>query len=57
MFARINKIPMTYVGYKSTAPAITDMLGGQLPAMIGNAADFVQLANQGKLKVLGVANA
>ena len=57
VFARINKITMTYVGYKSTAPAITDMLGGQLPAMMGNVADFVQLANQGKLKVLGVANA
>ena len=56
-FARAAAIRMTYVGYKGTANAITDMLGGQLPAMIGNAADFVELANRGKLKVIGVANA
>ncbi|OFZ97527.1 MAG: hypothetical protein A3H35_02850 [Betaproteobacteria bacterium RIFCSPLOWO2_02_FULL_62_17] len=56
-FARAAQIGMTYVGYKGTANAITDMLGGQLPAMIGNAADFVELTNRGKLKVLGVANA
>jgi tripartite-type tricarboxylate transporter receptor subunit TctC len=56
-FARAAGIKMTYVGYKGTANAITDMLGGQLPAMIGNAADFVELTTRGKLKVLGVTNA
>ncbi|MSQ50279.1 MAG: hypothetical protein EXR28_00175 [Betaproteobacteria bacterium] len=56
-FARAAGIGMSYVGYKGTANAITDMLGGQLPSMMGNAADFIQLTNQGKLKVLGVANA
>ena len=38
-FARAAGIKMTYVGYKGTANAITDMLGGQLPGMIGNAAE------------------
>jgi tripartite-type tricarboxylate transporter receptor subunit TctC len=56
-FARAAQIGMTYVGYKGSANAITAMLGGQLPAMIGNAADFVELTNRGRLKVLGVANA
>jgi len=56
-FARAAQISMTYVGYKGSANAITAMLGGQLPAMIGNAADFVELTNRGRLKVLGVANA
>lgn len=55
-FARAAQINMTYVGYKGSANAITDMLGGQLPAMIGNAADFVELTQRGKLKVLGVAS-
>lgn len=55
-FARAAGITMTYVGYKGTANAITDMMGGQLPAMIGNAADFVELATRGKLKVIGVAS-
>ena len=56
-FARAAGITMGYVGYKGTANAITDMLGGQLPAMIGNAADFIELTTRGKLKVIGVANA
>ncbi len=56
-FARAAQISMTYVGYKGTANAITDMMGGQLPAMIGNAADYIELTNRGKLKVLGVASA
>jgi tripartite-type tricarboxylate transporter receptor subunit TctC len=56
-FARAAGITMTYVGYKGTANAITDMLGGQLPAMMGNAADFILLTQQGKMKILGVANA
>jgi tripartite-type tricarboxylate transporter receptor subunit TctC len=56
-FARAAGISMTYVGYKGTANAITDMLGGQLPSMMGNAADFIELTNRGKLRVLGVANA
>ena len=55
-FARAAQISMTYVGYKGSANAITDMLGSQLPAMIGNAADFVELTQRGKLKVLGVAS-
>jgi tripartite-type tricarboxylate transporter receptor subunit TctC len=55
-FARAAGINMTYVGYKGTANAITDMMGGQLPAMIGNAADFVELATRGKLRVIGVAS-
>jgi len=56
-FARAAQVGMTYVGYKGTANAITDMLGGQLPAMMGNAADFIELTNRGRLRVLGVANA
>ncbi|MFM9969137.1 MAG: tripartite tricarboxylate transporter substrate-binding protein [Burkholderiales bacterium] len=56
-FARAAGVNMSYVGYKGTANAITDMLGGQLPSMMGNAADFIELTNRGKLKVLGVANA
>lgn len=47
---------MSYVGYKGTGAAMTDLLGGQLPAFIGNAADFVEHIKAGKLKPLGVAS-
>ena len=56
-FARSNRIDMRYVGYKGTANALTDLLGGQLPAFMGNVADFVEFARQGRVKILGVAHA
>jgi tripartite-type tricarboxylate transporter receptor subunit TctC len=56
-FARAAQIKLTYVGYKATSFAITDMLGGQLPAMMGNLADYVELSKRGKMKILGVASA
>jgi tripartite-type tricarboxylate transporter receptor subunit TctC len=56
-FARAAGIDMTFVGYKGTANAVNDLIGGQLPSFMGNVADFVQFAKQGRVHVLGVANA
>lgn len=55
-FSRSNGLDMSFVGYKGTGAAMTDLLGGQLPAFIGNAADFVEHIRAGKLKPLGVAS-
>lgn len=55
-FSRAAGLEMSYVGYKGTGAAMTDLLGGQLPAFIGNAADFVEHIKAGKLKPLGVAS-
>jgi tripartite-type tricarboxylate transporter receptor subunit TctC len=55
-FARSQQINLTFVGYKGTANAVTDLLGGHLPTFIGNVADFVELVKQGKVKALGVTS-
>jgi tripartite-type tricarboxylate transporter receptor subunit TctC len=55
-YSRSNGLDMSFVGYKGTGAAMTDLLGGQLPAFIGNAADFVEHIRAGKLKPLGVAS-
>jgi tripartite-type tricarboxylate transporter receptor subunit TctC len=34
LFARAAKVPMVHVPYKGTAPAVVDLVGGQIPAMM-----------------------
>jgi tripartite-type tricarboxylate transporter receptor subunit TctC len=53
-FARVQRLPLTYVGYRGTANALTDLLGGHLPAFIGNVADLVDFINHGKVSALGL---
>lgn len=55
--SKTTGIPMTHVPYKGIAPAIQDLLGGQIDiflAPMGKA--NVELQKQGKLKVLAMLN-
>jgi len=51
-FSRAQNLGMSYVGYRGTGNALTDLLGGQLPTFVGNTADFVEFIRQGKIKPL-----
>jgi tripartite-type tricarboxylate transporter receptor subunit TctC len=46
---KLNAIP-----YKGVAPAITDLMGGQVPLMFCPTASVVGLARQGRLRALAV---
>ena len=50
-------IEATHAGYKGCAPAVTDVLGGQIPLAIVSANLAAPYAKSGKLKVLGVSTA
>lgn len=55
--SRVTNIPMTHVPYKGIAPAVQDLLGGQIDiflAPMGKA--NVDFQKQGKLKVLAMLN-
>lgn len=48
-------LKLQHIGYRGSAPAMQDLLGGQIPAYFGFVADFLPYANQDKVRILGVA--
>jgi tripartite-type tricarboxylate transporter receptor subunit TctC len=56
-FARAAGISLSHVPYKGGKPAITDVLGGQLPLVAVNAVEVLPHVKAGKLKVLAALSA
>jgi tripartite-type tricarboxylate transporter receptor subunit TctC len=48
------KLDMTHVPYKGGGPAMTDLLGGQVPSLFASAPSAVPQIRAGKLRALGV---
>jgi len=57
LFARAAGITLSHVPYKGGAPAITDVLGGQLPLVAVNAVEVLRHVKAGKLRVLAALSA
>lgn len=57
LFGQTAKIDTVHVGYKGSAPAITDVVGGQLPAFMGTASDLAAQHKSGKLRVIATSGA
>jgi tripartite-type tricarboxylate transporter receptor subunit TctC len=50
-------IKLTHVAYRGSAPATTDLLGGQIPVMFDNMPGAIQNIKAGKVRALGVTTA
>lgn len=50
-------VELTHVPYKGASPAITDVIAGQVPLMIGNLPPILPHIKSGKLRALGVTTA
>jgi tripartite-type tricarboxylate transporter receptor subunit TctC len=57
LFAGAAGIKMNHIGYKGTAPALTDLLGGQLGAFMGTVSDVAAQHKAGKMRVLATSGA
>ena len=54
LFKQMAKIDRLHVPYKGTAPAMTDLLGGQVDVMFDNLITAMPHVKSGKLRLLGV---
>lgn len=56
MFDDQAKIELLHVPYKGGAPALTDVMGGQVATYFGNSASTLQYVTGGKLRALAVTS-
>ena len=54
LFKLMAKVDLVHVAYKGTAPALADLLGGQVQAMFAPVPTVIEHLKAGRLKALGV---
>ena len=57
MFEHLAKVKMTHVPYKGAAPAVSDLMAGNIQLMFAPLIDGLQFIKAGKVKALGVTTA
>jgi tripartite-type tricarboxylate transporter receptor subunit TctC len=57
MFRSLTNINMTHIPYKGSAPALNDLLGGQVMMMFDNIPSAIPHIKSGKLKALATTGA
>lgn len=57
MFKTATQLPMTHVPYRGSAPALTDLVGGQVQFMFDNLPPSLPFIKSGRLKALAVTSA
>jgi tripartite-type tricarboxylate transporter receptor subunit TctC len=57
LFKMMAGVDMVHVPYRGVAPAMTDLLGGQVQVLFGNPAQSLQYIEAGKLRALAITTA
>ena len=57
LFKMLTKVDMVHIPYKGSAPAMTDMIGGQVQVMFDNMPSALPHVKAGKLRALAVTSA
>lgn len=57
LFSQLTGAPLMHVPYRGSAPALTDLLGGQVDMMFDSAPSSIGFVQSGKLRALGVTSA
>ena len=56
LFAELAAVSLSHIPYKGAAPAVQDVMGGQVPFMFVDSAAGYPFITAGKLKAIGVAS-
>jgi tripartite-type tricarboxylate transporter receptor subunit TctC len=56
LFKSLTGVDIIHVPYKGSAPAVTDLIGGQVDLMFDNAPNVLQQVKAGKLRALAVSS-
>jgi tripartite-type tricarboxylate transporter receptor subunit TctC len=54
LFKSIARIDVVHIAYKGASPALADLIGGQIPAMISNVPALLPYVQAGKIRPLAV---
>jgi tripartite-type tricarboxylate transporter receptor subunit TctC len=57
LFKMMTGINMVHIPYRGSAPALTDLLGGQVQVMVDNLLSSIEYVRTGKLRALAVTTA
>lgn len=57
LFKSMAGVSMMHIPYKGAAPALNDLLGGQIPVMFDSVPGVIEHIRAGKLRALGVTSA
>src|SRR5262249_47556314 len=57
LFKMMTGVDMVHVPYRGGAPALTDLMGGQVQAMFDNIPSSIEYVRAGKLRALAVTGA
>ena len=56
LFMQLTGTEMVHIPYKGTAPALVDLIGGQVDVFFDNLSSSAQYHNSGKLRILAIAD-
>ncbi len=57
LFGQRAGLDLRHVSYRGSAPALTDLIGGQLPMIVTTLSDMTEMHKAGRIKVLAVSGA
>lgn len=57
LFKLMSGTDINHIPYKGSAPAVTDLIGGQVQAMFDNVPNVIQHIKAGRLRALGITSA
>jgi tripartite-type tricarboxylate transporter receptor subunit TctC len=56
LFGKAAGVEMTHVAYRGTAPALPDLMGGQIPMVSSTTNDFIELYKAGKIRIIATSD-